>query len=282
MIKHCFSWALIVLFSFFLTSFCRAGKELVSQLTPVSTSKLLRDTTVVKKVTANLRLNAFYKKYLNADGILIVSSSNVPDEALLQARIILLQMLAKIPSVKNKLVANKIKVAVMGINEVTTDIPEHSDLNTAFPETNWNTRARGLGATVARPVVSCAEENLLGYARDNYRGEDILIHEFAHTIHLMGLNFLDDDFDNKLKSIYNNAQKNGLWANTYAISNYQEYFAEGVQCWFNANLEAIPGNGIHNQINTKTELKNYDPKLFELISLYFNDDPKKVSKQPAK
>ncbi|WP_457129431.1 hypothetical protein [Mucilaginibacter sp. HD30] len=267
---------------FFLNSFCHPDQEVRSQPTPVPISKLLRDTAVVNKATANLRLNAFYKKYLNADGLLIVSSSNVPDEALLQARMIILQMLAKISAVKNKLIANKIKVAVMGINEVTTDIPEHSDLNTAFPETNWNTRTRGLGATVARPVVSCAEENLLGYARDNYRGEDILIHEFAHTIHLMGLNYLDNDFDNKLKSIYNDARKNGLWENTYAISNYQEYFAEGVQCWFNANLEAIPCNGVHNQINTKTELNNYDPKLFELISLYFNDDPKKVSRQSAK
>lgn len=266
----------------FLNTSCNAGADFKTEKPPIPTLTLLKDTVQVQKVTPALKLNPFYKKYITANGILIVSSAQVPDKALLQARKIVLQMLAKIPDVKNKIIANKVKVAVMGLKEVTTDIPEHSDLNRAFPETNWNTRARGLGATVARPVISCAEENLLAYRSDRYYGADILVHEFAHTIHLMGLNFINNDFDTKLMSIYKSARDKGLWGGTYAISNYEEYFAEGVQCWFNVNIEAIPSNGIHNNINTREELKTYDPELFRLISQYFYDDPEKISLQPGK
>ena len=164
---------------------------------------------------------------------------------------------------------NKIRIAVMSKDELTTDIPEHSDLNRAFPETNWDTRARGLGATAVRPVTSCAEENLLCYPDDRYAGEDILVHEFAHTIHQFAIRYLDRGFDKKLNEIYDHAKANGLWKNTYAISNANEYWAEGVQDWYNLNQEAIPGNGIHNEINTREELEHYDAELFDLINRYF-------------
>merc|ERR550534_1274447 len=45
--------------------------------------------------------------------------------------------------------------------EVTTHIPEH-----AWPGAYWNERARGLGATVATPVGSSAEENALCHSND--------------------------------------------------------------------------------------------------------------------
>ncbi len=44
----------------------------------------------------------------------------------------------------------------MGVNEVTTDIPEHTSLGSY-----WNERARGLGATWGRPVSTAGEENAL-------------------------------------------------------------------------------------------------------------------------
>ncbi|MCU0353040.1 MAG: hypothetical protein MUD08_04760 [Cytophagales bacterium] len=170
------------------------------------------------------------------------------------------------------MIASKTRVAVMAASEVTTDIPEHRDLYQAFPGTDWNKRARGLGATPERPASSCAEENLLCQASDLYAGEDILIHEFAHTIHVMGLNGADASFDTSLRELYQKAKDKGLWTNTYAISDYREYWAEGVQDWFNANREAVPSDGVHNQINTRSELQAYDPELYAFVSRYFSDD----------
>lgn len=180
--------------------------------------------------------------------------------------------------VLTKMIENKMRVGIMGKAELTTDMPEHSDLNVAFPETNWN-QYRGLGATLARPLVSCAEENVLcyGLGNDPYFNEDILIHELAHGIHLLGIRFVDTNIDTELQQAFNAAIANGLWTNTYAGSDYFEYFAEGVQDWFNINAETIPTNGIHNQINTRDELKNYDLTLYNIIKRYFKDDTEKVS-----
>lgn len=68
---------------------------------------------------------------------------------------------------------------------------------------------------------------------------------------------------------------------TYAGTNYTEYFAEGVQCWFNLNAESIPANGVHNEINTRSELKAYDPALYAIIKIYFSDDTENASCHPV-
>jgi hypothetical protein len=141
----------------------------------------------------------------------------------------------KVPGVVKYLNKYKVRIAVMAKDEVTTNIPEHSDLNKVFPGTNWDTRGRGFGATIERPATSCAEENLLCYQNDPYKGESILVHEFAHTIHEMALSYIEWDFDKKLMELFEGAKSKGLWKNTYAISTCEEYWGEGVQSFFNAN-----------------------------------------------
>src|SRR5437764_2385092 len=118
---------------------------------------------VVTAPPARLKLDPFYKKYVSAGGIPVVSSSRVPDRALLEARALVGHMLRNRPDLRRALVRAKVRVAVMARTEVTTDVPEHRDLR---PKGYWDKRARGLGATPIRPAVSCAEENLLGYPGD--------------------------------------------------------------------------------------------------------------------
>src|SRR6266850_958614 len=83
--------------------------------------------------------------------------------------------------------------------------------------------------TFARPAVSGAEENLLNLRGDRYAKENILVHEFGHTFHEMGLNSIDRGFDQKLQEAYAAAKKKGLWKGHYAQTNHKEYWAEGVQ-----------------------------------------------------
>jgi hypothetical protein len=210
-----------------------------------------------------LKLHEFYKKHVEINGLPIVSSDKVNDKALLVARKDIAMMVAKEPRMIDALVKNKVRVSVMAVSELTTDIPEHSDLT---PKEEWDQRARGLGATHGRPSSSCAEENLLGMPGDRYKGENILIHEFAHTLHTMAIVDLDAKFDERLKKAYADAMAAGLWKNTYAATDHKEYWAEGVQSWFNVNMEAKLPNGIHNHVNTHKELKEYDPVLYALIA----------------
>ncbi|WP_434041519.1 MULTISPECIES: hypothetical protein [Sorangium] len=226
----------------------------------------------VSEVPTELGLDPFYKKYVDASGIPIVSSEGPPDAALLRACSVVVRMLGPRDDVRQAMIANHTRVAVMAETEVTSDIPEHSDLYEAFPGTDWDTRARGLGATPARPASSCAEENVLCYPSDPYRGEDILVHEFSHAIAIMGIAFAEPTFNRELADVFEGAIQAGKWANTYAATNKDEYWAEGVQDWFDTNIESIPGNGIHNEINTRAELREYDRPLHDLIARYFADD----------
>ena len=101
------------------------------------------------------------------------------------------------------------------------------------------------------------------------RGENILIHEFAHLIHLIGIVGVEPDFNSRLEQLWLSAKNKGLWQNTYAISNKEEYFAEGVQSFFKCNRFSETANGVHGPVNNRQRLSVHDPELFSLLKEYF-------------
>ena len=103
---------------------------------------------------------------------------------------------------------------------------------------------------------------------DPYSTENILVHEFAHAIHQMGLNTVDPSFDDRLETTFHAAKKNGLWKGTYAITNRAEYWAEGTQSWFDTNRA---NDDQHNHVDTRDTLKEYDPGLATLLTGVFDD-----------
>jgi hypothetical protein len=142
----------------------------------------------------SLKLSPFYKKYIDADGIPIISSKKAPNASILIARDIVNFMLLRRQDVREELIRRRSRVLVMAETEMETDLPERSDWKkpgpydprlTPYERDNydkpngirsmsdrqyWNQRARGMGGN----EVSCAEENLLGYAGTKYYGENIL------------------------------------------------------------------------------------------------------------
>ena len=219
------------------------------------------------RVRKSLGLAPFYKKHVDVGGFSVVSSANVSDYALLEAAYLINQMLEGRKDLLKAMAKNKVRFSVMAHNEYTTQIPEHSDLQ---PRLYWNRRARGLGATPERPAVSCGEENLLLYPNDPYSTENILIHELAHAVHKMGLSETDPTFDERLEATYDQAVKEGLWKGKYASRNHYEYFAEGVQSWFDTNRE---NDFEHNHVDTREELKAYDSRLAKLVKEVFGERP---------
>ncbi len=218
-----------------------------------------------------LELDSFYKKYLNVNGIHIISSFRVPDSAIVKACEIIDFMTSGLPEeVLAQMVNVNTRVGIMARYEGTTDIPEHAHL-AKDTTLNWDIRARGLGGTLRMPLTTCAEENLLCYQIDKYNAEDILIHEFAHTIHGVGIIPLDDTFNDLLQEKLDAAMEAGLYKNTYAATNIWEYWAEGVQNWFNVNAEVEKADGKHNWVNTREDMRKYDPDLYEIVGRYFSD-----------
>lgn len=71
------------------------------------------------------------------------------------------------------------------------------------------------------------------------------------------------------------AMKAGLWKGKYASMNHHEFFAEGVQSWFDNNPE---NDHDHNHVNTRAELLEYDPGLAALCREVFGDTELKYTK----
>lgn len=245
----------------------------------VAVSKVIRGSYFfIPAPPAYLNLDTFYTKYADASGIPIVGSDKVPDEAFFAVQKVINKMVSFRPDILEKLIENKMRIGIMATTEVTSDLPEYRNINKAFPDYNWD-NDRGTGATLDIPVSTCAEENVLCYGaeKDAYFYEDILIHEFAHGFHALGIVAVDPDFDSELERVFKVALANGRWKKTYAASNSAEYFAEGVQDWFNLNAEAIPTDGIHCEINTREELKNYDPALYAILRRFFAEINETIS-----
>lgn len=225
-----------------------------------------------------LGLPDFYKKYTEVNGIPLISSWRVPDSCFVAAHRTLYAMTSYLkPEILQTMIDNGARVAIMARYEGTTDIPEHAWMR-ADTSICMDVRARGLEGTMDCPLTTCAEENILAYQIDQYHAEDILVHEFAHAIQLLGISNIEPEIDAKLQKMMDKAVAKGKWKNTYAIDNYQDYWAEGVQDWFNVNAEMPWHDGKHCYVNTREELKAYDRPLYNLIAKYFKATDEPISK----
>ena len=225
----------------------------------------------------------FYTQAIDAGGFPIVASEKVSPFALREAAWLVGQMLANRPDVRQAMVAGGSRMCILAHNEFTTDLPEFAKLEAPprFKELGltgrqyWDARARGTGGSRTDPYCSCGEENLLGGEGDPYFEECILIHEFAHAIHWRGLMAVDGAFDERLRAAYRSAIAAGLWRGAYAGTNHAEYFAEGVQSWFDDNRE---NDREHNHVDTRAELREYDPGLAAILEEVFGDTRLRYSK----
>jgi hypothetical protein len=240
-------------------------------------------TTIVPP-PKTLALDPFYAKALDAGGIEVVASARVPDAALFAARDIVDAMLAKRPDIRRQMIAMGERVGVLAPNEMITDLPEERDLKKpalsdqrlTFCERKaylqiaamsdrqyWNSRARGLGGL----YTIGATENLLGYPGSVYYGENILVHEFSHAM-LTAIREADPKLYAEVEAAYDHAKGAGLWKGSYVVNTLQEYWAEGVQFWFNSNMayRRAPSLTILND----SDLKAYDPQLWRALSQVYS------------
>ena len=235
---------------------------------------------------ASLSAEPFYTKYLSADGIPILSSARVPDEALLAARDMASGLFAHRPDLAEWLVANDYRVAIIAEEEAMLDLPEkahwtkparddprlarcelkHYDIRIGAKSDRqyWDERARGIGGK--RTVGS--EEDVLGLPTTRHWGETIFVHEMAHNV-LFAIEAVDPALYAEVEAAYANALATDLWLNEYATTTIQEYWAEGTQIWFNSNRRVMVGG---RQILNHPDLEAYDPKLYAALTQAYGDN----------
>lgn len=222
-------------------------------------------TCVVVPPRADVGLDTFYTQYINCSGIPVVAPDTVPKAALITADSLIAFMLDGLDDVKLKLIENGDYIALYGQGQGVSDLPEWADQPISTSPG---------GHLPDKHIAVAAMTNVRCYAAPDNRNPEksILTHEFAHMLHLSGLNNVYPDFDEQVRNAYTQAMDAGLWANTYAALSYTEYFAEGVQIFYGVNAKGGPsgGNGITNDIDTREELQTYDPQLYVLLSVYLN------------
>jgi len=210
----------------------------------------------------------FYQKYCDANGQPVLAPAEVPDRAVEWVRYQALELLKRLPNAAQAMIRNGSRIVVKSRAQVLTDLPEYSELYSLYPDYAWDTLP-GVGAVPELPATSTSEENVLCDDADAYRGFSVFIHEFAHSIHLIGLRSSDPTFEARLTQAYETALASGLWNNTYSATNRLEYWAEGVTIWFNAHWSTLAHPDI---VNTREKLAQYDDGLYRLVRDYFTAD----------
>ncbi|WP_235531834.1 glycoside hydrolase [Sphingomonas sp. Leaf67] len=241
--------------------------------------------TTIGPPPADLRLDPFYQRYVDAGGVPVVSSAKVPDDALLFARDIAIAMLADRPDLRRWMAASGYRVAIIALTEGLIDLPEQrhwtkpaaDDPRLTLCERKhyverigrlsdrdyWNNRARGMGG----PLTTAPAENLLGTPGTWYYGENTFVHEFSHAI-LAAIRQRDTALHAAVERAYATAMARGAWRGEYAATTVDEYWAEGTQLWFNTNrLIVVDGQRLLND----DDLQRYDPTLYALLAQVYGD-----------
>lgn len=205
----------------------------------------------------------FFSKRLDYEGIPIEAHRDVADEALFEGRARLAMMLDKLPEVRQRLQKAGAKLHIIGRNQVTSDLPEFRHLK-GKPFDGKQTideRTRGMGGL----LTSCGEENLLRLEKDRYRGTDICVHEFAHSIQDCGM---AEPVRERFRQQFRRSVEKGRWAGSYAGKNEHEFFAE-LSMWY---------WGTHGNLGMRGEkpapgrdgLRAYDPEAFTLMDDFYS------------
>src|SRR5262249_9218107 len=140
--------------------------------------------------------------------------------------------------------------------------------------------------TPGTKLMVVPEENVLGLAGEPFAGKCMIVGVFAKAMYqITGLrpvdpNFdrrrgkqqyelrvkrMDADFDHKLQKLYQEAAAKGLWKGTAAARNRTEYWAAGVEAYFEAAGDGQPPQNADRPITTREALKAYDPDLYALV-----------------
>ena len=209
----------------------------------------------------HVRWYASFDKYLDADGIAIIATENVADEALFRAAAIFDEMLINRPDIRDTLVRSRVHIVVLGESESVFDLTPYRQYRGRIELEPFGAAGpRGIGPNNLTPTL-VPEESLLCLDSDRYRGYDVAVHEFAHAIdYAISSSFQSGNFRSALFSAYRDGREAGIWQGTHAMRNSAEFWATGVQAWL-----GLVGETIHPPISNHIDLMHYAPSLAKLV-----------------
>ena len=220
---------------------------------PVGTRVALR------KLCLFLEQRDYYTKYADAGGIAIMGDSLVDDRFFYAAQEMILAMTSKRPELREALSpSNRFRMILVDADPGPAAIPE---VDNDYYDHTAGIAFCGRGSVADAEQYFCVTSVWLHPVEtDEITGMAVLVHEFAHAMHLRAIHTLDPTFQARLEAAYAKAlETGGVWGqNSYGLSNVKEYWAVGVQYWFfdvfNPNFPHL-----HDQFLEK------DPLLYALL-----------------
>jgi len=217
---------------------------------------------------ARFKVDPYYKKFTWAREFTVVGRA-ASDESLLRANDTIRKMFAYRHDILKALIADNVKLVVLGQNERVADLPEFrgKDLDLLSREQAYSPTTKTLVVgeenlpAVLRVMAQAAYTVTAHRSVDpnwENRGRDVQQYELRVTR-------LDSRFGDRVKATFDAALAKGRWKGTAASNSPQAYWTEGVLAYFDALGTDFAPNDADHPIATRGLLERYDPELYALV-----------------
>lgn len=230
---------------------------------------------------AKFGIDPWYTKFTWAREFTVVGRG-ATDEALLRANDVIRKMFAYRHDILKALIADGVKLVVLGRGERIPDLPEYKRL---ADKRQVDAVARALDYSPALKLLVAGEENVLGDPDDPRVGDNRVIRLFARALYdvtghraidpnagkgspqqyELRVQRLDLRFGQKIQELHAAAVAAGKWRGTSALSDRAEYWVRGVLAYFDAAGQHQAPLDTSHPIATRDALQRYDPGLFDLV-----------------
>jgi dienelactone hydrolase len=244
-----------------------------------------RKLPAVETPPAKLKIDPYYTKFSWAREFTVVGRE-ASDEAILRANDVVRKMFAYRHDLLKALIADDVKLVVLGPNEHLRDLPE---LQTLSATDNIDLLARSLEYSPATKLLVVSEEHVMGDPRDVQVGDSQLISVLAGAVHQVAgmraedpawedrprhiwqqyelrVKRLDIHFHERLTKLHEQALAAGKWQGTAAVHSPENYWKAGVLAYFDAAGQHATPTDSARAIETREQLRDYDPDLYALVN----------------
>lgn len=231
-----------------------------------------------------MKIDPYYTKFTWAREFTVLGRE-ASDNALLEANDVIRKMFAYRHDILKALIADGVRLVVLGPNESLADLPEFASRERIH---DIDLLARTLNYSPDTKLLVVSEENVLGDPADPIIGSNQVIRVLANAAYQvcatrpvdpnwenrerdvqqyeLRVERLDARFGKELNKLYDEATNSGKWQGTMAVHDPVAYWVSGVLAYFDAlGQDAAPHDAAH-PINSREALERYDPELFALVS----------------
>jgi len=232
---------------------------------------------------AKLGIDPYYTKFTWAREF-VVLGRQASDQAMLKANHTIRRMFAYRHDILKALIADGVRLVVLGPGERVSDLPEYRDkagqvdCGLRFVEYSPETK-----------VLVVDQKNVLADPKSDpfYPGCQVIRVMAKAIYHVtgtrpvdpnwqsrprrlwqqyeLGLERMDERFDAEVSGLYQKAISAGKWQGTAACQDRFDYWAEGVLAYFDATGPGTVPTDAGWAVNRREALMAYDPDLYALV-----------------